>query len=314
MANIELLTDIFIERFVNRLDVIDIQSVWYNYEKERWVFQYKPVWQPVTRNVWYNHFKGEKTGITLGLPPLSPQGYGKWVCFDSDKDDGKLDRLDKCLLQHNWHTLREGARFDTVNKIYRPGHLWVLFDRPILGSQLRTLGSAMMRCAGVTIEELNPKQAFLKSPDEIGNVVKTPLGLHRKPGAEMARGWFEGPKKNIIAQLEWFAMQPLNSAAKAIELAHRHRPLPKPLTLHVHEYSGDKIDFIAWARDNGFTKKGDEWIGPCPSCIQNYNHDPTHEHLYVNEKKNIVHCFREQGCSFIEILNAIKLEFFKEAV
>ena len=295
-AGTKKLIDSYLDRFANRGDVYAMQFV-----KDA-SFQYFPVWRSFTTDVMHSCLKGE---FGLGLYALSANGFGKWICFDSDVSDGELDKLENWLKQHGWYCIREGKREG------KDGHLWICFAAPIPGKDLRILGTTMLQQSGAVIKELFPKQDV---PIKVGSLVRAPLSRHFKPGAGGRRGLFESAAQNVNAQLQWLSEQPLNDSAKALELAHVHRPMPKPLILRRRDYGKNKIDFVAWAVDNGFTKKGDEWNGPCPSCIKNYNHDPTHPHLFVNEKKNTVHCFRENGCSFLEILNSIKLDIFKAAI
>jgi hypothetical protein len=287
------LLNVYLSRFCNRLDA------YYQQWANSTAYGYRAVFAPVTLELLYLHLYGT---ITIGWPALDSNGFGKWICFDSDTADGKLDSLQTFLKQHSWYCIREGKRSG------RDGHLWLLFDAPIPGDQLRILAQAMMRGAGVSIGEYFPKQA---KPGKLGSQVRGPLGKHLKPGANGRRGWFEGAAKDIKSQLIWLAEQPLNSSTIAIELAHEHRPIPKPLILRQRNYDKNKIDFIAWGGDNGFSQAADELIGPCPACIAFYGHDPTHEHLSINVIKGVVHCWR--GCTFDEILKAIKSDILKTA-
>lgn len=290
------LLDIYLDRFANRLDVYCVQRVYWDHNTQRDVFMYRPAWKSPSRDLLLAHLNGK---ITIGWPSLSLDGYSKWLCFDSDCSDGALDKLQAVLEQYGWHCVREGKRYDYEKRIAKDGHLWLFFDKPVLASQLRILSKAMMESAGVNIEEVFPKQ---DKPKKIGNVVRGPLGVHRKPGADNCRGWFEGPPKDIRSQLEWLAQQPVNSADTARQLALAHRPIPRPLFIRHSAYSNN-IDFVDHARNNGFEQRGDELIGPCPAC-QLEGHDSDDNHLSINTNTGLVHCWR--NCQFIDIVKTIK--------
>lgn len=291
------LLDYFLNLFVNRDDVYDVQGSVWSRKKQCSQFAYIPVWEPPTRKVLLDHLTGK---ITVGLPALSKDGLGKWLLFDSDKNNGQMDKLDSFLCQHRWHTLREGKRFDSEKQIFKDGHLWLLFDAPIPGSQLRILGQAMLKQSGAVIDEIYPKQ---DKPKKIGSLVKLPLGIHRKKGANNCRSLFEAcPEKTVKGQLKWLAQQPLNNAEMAIKLAHAHRPMPKPIYLKRQTHSPGYIDFVDYAYDQGFDTDGDYMRGLCPACADE-GRDTDGNHMWVNVKTGAAGCW---CCEFIDIAKAIK--------
>ncbi len=257
-------------------------------------YGYCAIREPVTPELLSAHLRG---AITIACPALDENNLGKWLCFDSDRESDDLDRIQTFLEQYCWHIMREGARPG------RNGHLWLLFDACIPGEQLRIFGKTILKFAGVNDQdvELFPKQDRATT---LASGVRAPLGIHRKPGADNARGWFDGPAKDIKSQLEWLAVQPLNSAAAAMELAYKHRPVPKPYVIRTTPSSnGDGVNFVEYAQSNGFKQYGGEHIGPCPAC-KLVGHDTTNDHLSINASNGLVNCWR--GCKFIDILRAIK--------
>src|ERR1700679_2479349 len=141
------LIDFYISRFINR------QDVWF----KQWVgrdghgsyasqdpgmdthggrFPYEPVTAQLIRR----HFAGE---LTCAWPALDEQKCCKWLCFDSDVDDGALDRLEQFLRSSevNARPIREGRRPG------RDGHLWLFFDHPVPAQKLIVLGDTMMKYA-----------------------------------------------------------------------------------------------------------------------------------------------------------------------
>ena len=166
------LIQVYIDRFNNRPDVYGIQ--WCNGNQ----FGYKPIHKPVTVEVIKAHLAGE---TTLGFYSLDKDNTSKWLCFDSDSANGQLDKLEQLFKDHHWPTIREGRRLG------RDGHLWLLFDKPSSAIHLRQLGRLFLKKAGIAEGqiELFPKQDKINN---LGNLIRAPFGIHKKPGADNARG------------------------------------------------------------------------------------------------------------------------------
>jgi len=213
---------------------------------------YTAIYEPITLELIESHLRGD---ITLSLPVLDSDNQGHWICFDSDSDNGELDKFDCQLKQWDWYTIREGKRTG------KAGHLLLLFNASIPGKHLVNLANAMVRRAGISTYKLDvfPRQA---KPDKLGSAVKLPLAFHRKIGE---RVWFDLPEKNIQAQLAWFAEQPLNDSQEAIKLAELWKPLPparKVIKNFGHSRYG-RINILDYVHAR---RNGKELAAQCPIC------------------------------------------------
>ncbi len=279
----------YLDRLNNRPDVYAKQ--WSSGNK----FGYIPVRKPITIEVIKSHLAGE---ITLGFYALDKDNNCKWLCFDSDSADGQLDKLAKLFQDNGWLVIREGKRPG------RDGHLWLLFDKPVPAIYLRKLAQLFLRKAGIAESqfELFPAQDTII---DVGNLVRVPLGIHRKPGADNAIGWFESVPHNINVQLEWLCSQPINSAdalfklvseIEARELISRKIPGKLPAS----KSSRAKIDWITYAKTNGFKLDGSFWCGKCPACKLT-GRDKDNNHLWISSA-GVVKCWRK--CTFKAIVAA----------
>jgi hypothetical protein len=280
----------FAVRFVNRKDA---------YYRQQLDGRYLAVYEPVTLRLIEQHLK--HYGLTISVPALDTDNFGKWICFDGDSENGALDRLQLFLRQHGWHCIREAKRPG------KAGHLWLLFDAPIAGEYLYNLSRAMVRLAGVPTFKLDvfPIQ---KTIGKIGSAVRLPLGRHLKPEAHGAIGWFQVPPKDVIQQLEWFAQQPLNSAFDAVELAREYKPILRQRRIEPHvSYNGPKrITFEeAIVKTQAKHGSGGWWRGHCPTPA--HEHGDRHPSLVINcadDGGAIVKCFG--GCSAREIYECLR--------
>lgn len=288
--------DVFTTRLFNRLDAY---YVWDDY-----LGRYDAKRKPVTPELVRAHLNHS---LTLCIPALNVDGYSQWGGWDSDRDNDDLDRIEKVLVDLGWYPLREARRSG------RQGHSWLFFDVPVKAADLRLFNKAIRKRAGVTMSEdeleFFPKQDIIV-PNGMGNGLRLPLGKNRKPDADGAVGWFESCRgRTIQGQLDWFCIQPLNPGKKIAEIAHTVRVDEAARKVRRYYKSGafqnKGINFIDHATSNSFKQRGEQLVGPCPSC-RTEGHDSNGDHLSIHANKNLVHCWR--GCSFTDIIQAIKFE------
>ncbi len=204
--------------------------------------------------------------------------HSKWLCFDSDTDDGDLDKLEIALKSWGLDVIREGRRPG------RAGHMWILFDQPVKASKLIVLGNAMMSLAKVrpaTADYPHGIELFPKSATALSQV-RGPLGINRKPEANNCRGWFDGAELNIYTQLEWLAVQPLNRAEDAIREDDKHKQIPKqtkPSLKRQHRKTGKfrRINILEYVDHR---KSGQGFIAQCPLCAIE-GHDRHRDNLRI---------------------------------
>ena len=271
----EQLIAIYMERFINRLDVWSKQWVTTDgrggyafQEPSMSTYNGRFSYEPVSPHLVARHLAGK---VTCAWTAIEVNYCGKWICFDSDKADGALDALDTALRSWGVHVIREGRRPG------RDGHLWILFDRPVRADQLITLADAMMNHAGISGLERFPKSATTLSQ------VRGPLGINLKPEANGARGWFDGVEQNITAQLLWLAAQPLNRADDAIKEATRQappvRPVPRLRTHGSYNYRGSEcFNILKYVE---YRQQGNGFIAACPCCVAD-GHDQHRDNLRIS--------------------------------
>lgn len=151
--------------FINRRDVYAIQT-----DNGAWAL----VGQPLTSDVLYRHMEGS---LTAGVYQLDENSEVKWVCLDfdgvnSEQDAGKLfahikttEYAKAALLEHTG-----GRGF----------HIWLFFQNRVPAWQAKKVAEKLVEDAGVRCE-IFPKQTRL-DPGSYGNLVRLPLGIHKKTG------------------------------------------------------------------------------------------------------------------------------------
>ncbi len=158
---------------------------------------YTPVHEPLTPAVIRNHLLG---AFTAGIYPIRLDGTATFFALDLDIDKQALQRArgEPAYAQQLRDTLRdEGPRLLRVlrdlgfaplfeNSGYKGRHYWVLLEEPQTADVLHLLGRMLLAWqtpllpAGLHLEFF-PKQATVKGKG-LGNLIKLPLGIHRKTG------------------------------------------------------------------------------------------------------------------------------------
>jgi hypothetical protein len=138
---------------------------------------YVPKYEVLTENEVQRHLDGK---ITLGVYALNEDNTVKWVCFDIDRahvensEEACKVIFEKCLAQFG----EEAVRIEESGTAHN-FHVWVFFAEPIQAVYARSLGLQIL--GGLEGVELFPKQTTLTGK-HLGNLVKIPLGLHKKSG------------------------------------------------------------------------------------------------------------------------------------
>lgn len=141
---------------------------------------------PITDRVLNAHLTGART---IGVYQLDDADTVRWICFDIDKDKLLEEDLPAEVIHENAkETARQVARAcqqfgftplveDSGNRGF---HVWLFTEPTFLANKARAVGQLILGevevLPGLHIE-LFPKQVSAKS---LGNLVKLPLGIHRK--------------------------------------------------------------------------------------------------------------------------------------
>jgi hypothetical protein len=142
----ENLVKLFADRFVCRSDCYAKQIA----TGGNW--RYSLEYGRVTTALIADHLAGT---TTLAFPAFDQNGFGKWLVWDADTNGPHIDALDNLLTGFGFHTVREGKRTG------RDGHLWLLFDQPVLASECIRFEEEIRAHARIPLRTL---EFFLRIP------------------------------------------------------------------------------------------------------------------------------------------------------
>lgn len=202
--------------FVSRRDV---------YAKQQPDGTYLKVENPVTAQVVERHLQGE---FTIGFYQLDNDSNVKWLCWDLDPeklaDPSATAKtiIEECVLKPSPKNPRfyKGSVWLEASRHPDPSyHIWVFFaPLPVPAKVAKWLGLKILEHANINpkLVEVFPKQTEVTKNRPYGNLVKVPLGLHRKGG-----------KWSCFLDLETF------------------KPLPKTSILNVQGISFSEADLAS---------------------------------------------------------------------
>lgn len=165
--------------FINRSDT---------YTKQNENGSYTRIEHPLTTYILKRHLDGE---ITIGAYQLDKNNAVKYLCFDLDPehlDDPKETArkiLDECINKPTKETprfYRKSVLLEASRYPDQSYHIWVLFTPSIPAKVARWLGLKILEHANINPKtvEVFPKQEELTKDLPFGNLVKLPLGFHRR--------------------------------------------------------------------------------------------------------------------------------------
>lgn len=157
---------------------------------------YTPVREHFSPKVAKNHLLGN---YTVGIYQLRINGTVNWSAFDVDLNKkywqqiqtGEIDREKLLKLTFStamsiYRKLKE-CSFEPVIEYsgFKGYHIWLFFKSPLPAFQVKAFMTGILRQIEFDREKLHveifPKQAKVKE-DGLGNLVKIPLGVHKKTG------------------------------------------------------------------------------------------------------------------------------------
>jgi len=187
----------FLSMFGGREDVYARQ--WYSPQKGE--AGYSPVRQPLTIRELRSHLLGE---VTLGVYPIRLDGTCLFCALDLDirKDALAEARKSQSLAQLLRKQLaettaairgffeREGLVPIVEDSGYKGRHFWFPLAAPEPAGTLVTLGRAVLECLAESVGEHFALEWFPKASRPgtkgLGNLIKLPLGVHRRTGRRSA--------------------------------------------------------------------------------------------------------------------------------
>jgi len=214
------------------------------------------------------HLNGQ---ITIGLYALNPRTQrSKWVAIDADYENALED-----LLKLQWELRQDGVEA-ALEKSRRGAHLWIFADKPLLARHCRIYIYNLALRLKVPVKggsglaegiEVFPRQDQL-GPDEFGNAIRGPLGVHR---ATVRRYWFYGADYDLEAQLEY--LERLRKITEpemvrfitGLEMPEEFRPKPK---IELPPYDPARREFRILDHVRPRRKRSGNYWTQCPSCAE----------------------------------------------
>ena len=261
---------------------------------------------------------------TLSIAAIDAEGKSKWMAWDSDKEDGQLLKIKEGLERLGLHPVRESVREG------RDGHLWCFFSRPVSASDLLLFNGELMTQLSITDGSIEffPKSATKHSQ------LRAPLGIHKKPGSGMQRGYFEGVPRGqsywIDAQMSYVAELPLNGSTVVERIAQTAASKPaeikakSPHSVRLissrqfrTESSVDVEDKAEPPNIKDHVKireksSGKDLIAACPKCLSRGG-DKHGDNLRISKTDatlfNCVHHGPGNGCSNKEVWEVLGYEW-----
>jgi len=210
------------------------------------------------------HLAGE---ITLGIYAINPGNQRvKWMAIDADYRRSLDD-----LLKLQYELQQDGVQA-ALEQSRRGGHLWILFEAPVLAKHARVYIRHLAGKLAVQVKssgpsdgiELFPKQDRI-DPAQFGNAIRGPLGVHR---AVDRRYWFYGAAHDLESQLAYLRQLRRVSEAQLARLIadldipeDASRPQVGPAA---HNRPGFHI--LAFLDRSQLRRVGRNWVTRCPSC------------------------------------------------
>jgi hypothetical protein len=175
------------------------------------------------------------------------------------------------LLKLQYELQQDGIQA-ALEQSRRGGHLWILFESPVLARHARVYVrhlagrlSVQVKGAGPTEGiELFPKQDRIEA-GQFGNAIRGPLGIHR---AANRRYWFYGAAYDLEAQMTY-----LRSLRRVTErqlealiagLPVEQEPLRSKHTAAPFQSSRQHFRILDYVTPR--QRIGRNWVTQCPSC------------------------------------------------
>jgi hypothetical protein len=204
---------------------------------------YTPVEEPLTPKVVENHILGN---YTVGVYPVRLDNTVNFIAFDLDLAKFAVNRA--ITSQRSWAAVMAKVHQAACRLLdlaaaqdipmyledsgFKGRHAWILVETPVPAGVAKKCGdllaSQLMPFAPEVNLEVFPKQATVR-PGSLGNLIKLPLGIHRRTGK---RGLFiqpEGqPYPDQLALLGQIRKAPRALIYGVIQRLHPARAAPSP--------------------------------------------------------------------------------------
>src|SRR5712692_2027978 len=215
------------------------------------------------------HLNGHLTvGLYAALNPATQRS--KWVAIDADYGNALDD-----LLKLQWELRQDGVEA-ALEKSRRGAHLWIFAAKPLLARHCRIYIYNLARRLRVPVKggaglaegiEVFPRQDEL-GPDEFGNGIRGPLGIHRAVGR---RYWFYGADYKLDAQFDYLERlkkiteAEMEAFVDGLEMPQEFRPRQ---TVVLPPYDPARREFRILDYVRPVRKRSGNYWARCPSCAE----------------------------------------------
>ncbi|MCL6622952.1 MAG: tetratricopeptide repeat protein [Syntrophobacterales bacterium] len=204
---------------------------------------YTPVQEPLTPKVAENHILGN---YTIGVYPVRLDNTVNFIVFDLDLAKFAVNRA--ITSRRTWEAqmakvhqaacrlLDAAAAQDLPAYLEDSGfkgrHVWIFLEAPMPAGVARKCGqllaaSILPLTPEVTLEVF-PRQATVK-PGSLGNLIKLPLGIHRRTGQRALFISPDGqPYDDQLKLLEQFQRVPKSHLYRVVQALLRTQAAPSP--------------------------------------------------------------------------------------
>ncbi len=247
------------------------------------------------------HLAGE---ITLGIYAINPETQRvKWMGIDADYKRSLDD-----LLKLQYELQQDGIQA-ALEQSRRGGHLWILFETPVLARHARVYIRHLAGKLSVHVKasgpsdgiELFPKQDRIEST-QFGNAIRGPLGIHR---AVNRRYWFYGARHDLDEQMKY--LRELRRVTE-IQLSELIAGLVVEEERPSELLTGSRSDrsyfqILDCLNRDGLRRVGRNWVTQCPSCAA-AGRDRGKDNLAISVDEPLKYlCWA--GCTNIQIRAAL---------
>ncbi|HYL85876.1 MAG TPA: hypothetical protein VE263_16735, partial [Candidatus Angelobacter sp.] len=192
----------------------------------------------------------------------------------------------------------------------RGGHLWILFETPVLAKHARVYIRHLAGKLSVQVKasgpadgiELFPKQDRIERA-QFGNAIRGPLGIHR---AVSRRYWFYGAQHDLEAQMKYLRQlrrvteRQLSDLIDGLALKEE---IPRPQRLTAMRADRSHFHILDHIDREGLRRIGRNWVTQCPSCAVD-GRDRGKDNLAISvEEPSKYLCWA--GCTNIQIRAAL---------
>ena len=293
----QILGDVFIQR-------------WDLYARQLDDGRYVCIRQPLTQAHLEAHLRGD---ITLGTYVLDAKSNGRFMVLDAD------DEPDWRRLNGVASALRDMGAASYLERSRRGGHLWLFFDEPLPGPDIRQFGKGLLTHFNIDSVELFPKQGCLKTGP--GSLVRLPFGVHRRSGQRY--GFYDTKGRPLAPALSSQIMVLEDREMVPQPLFERFRNIGAPEPKRAEITSNRRLKQTSVGLPSERIKKAvplrafvaqyvelsASGTGCCPF------HDDNSPSFSVNEEEGYWHCFAcEKGGSVIDFYMALKNCDFQTAI